>query len=169
MLHGVTETQIEEYLESQRQSTSSTRFQFPSVPSLESADSHLPTVPSEPLVDSNHSPVTPSYREPNSPPHELKTVGTGHSQNESDMLGGQGSSAERAAALSSVTAETISEAQQFSDVQDAGQSTSCVAAARIVASMRNYPDIRDLRSELGCDSESNCMVKNMSIFDMLDK
>lgn len=85
------------------------------------------------------------------------------------MLGGQGSSAERAAALSSVTAETISEAQQFSDVQDAGQSTSCVAAARIVASMRNYPDIRDLRSELGCDWESNCMVKNMSIFDMLDK
>ncbi|KAK9473867.1 uncharacterized protein V1510DRAFT_414120 [Dipodascopsis tothii] len=52
---------------------------------------------------------------------------------------------------------------------DDGQYTSCIAAARIVAGMRNNFSIRDIQAEFGCEPESECMVKNTSIFDALDK
>jgi hypothetical protein len=35
--------------------------------------------------------------------------------------------------------------------------------------MQAHSESRDVRSELGCDTEGDCMVKNMSIFDVLDK
>ncbi|KAJ5890724.1 uncharacterized protein N7473_006952 [Penicillium subrubescens] len=53
--------------------------------------------------------------------------------------------------------------------QEQGQFTSCESAARIIASLRGYSDTNDLRSELGCGVEANCMVKNLSLFEMLDK
>ena len=53
--------------------------------------------------------------------------------------------------------------------QDSGQSTPCETAARIITSMRSYQDARDVRSELGCQSNSNCMVRNMDIFQLLDE
>ncbi|KAL3487409.1 hypothetical protein BJX62DRAFT_213554 [Aspergillus germanicus] len=49
-----------------------------------------------------------------------------------------------------------------------GQSTLCDAAARIITSMRSYSDARDVRSELGCESGTECMVRNMDIFQLLD-
>jgi hypothetical protein len=64
----------------------------------------------------------------------------------------------------SVTPEPVFKPQQVND-----QSTSCETAARIITSMPDNVDIRDVRSELGCNSEENCMVRNMSIFDQLDR
>lgn len=55
------------------------------------------------------------------------------------------------------------------DHQDKGHFTSCESAARIIASLRGYSDTHDLRSELGCGAEAYCMVKNLSLFEMLDK
>lgn len=62
-----------------------------------------------------------------------------------------------------------SKSQPPSRNQNSGQSTPCETAARIITSMRNYSDARDVRSELGCQSSSNCMVRNMDIFRLLDE
>lgn len=175
MIHGVTEIQIEEYLRSQRQSTSSTLSQCPSVVSLLSANLHLPTAHSQPPVDYHHPLATPSSRELNNSPHPLEPFEIRSSPPISDTkscmdtLNRQESGAGRAVELSSVTAETVPESQHVGGVQDTGQFTSCVTAASLIESLRNHSDYRDVRSELGCESESNCMVKNMSIFDILDK
>ncbi|KNG91135.1 hypothetical protein ANOM_000563 [Aspergillus nomiae NRRL 13137] len=53
--------------------------------------------------------------------------------------------------------------------QGSGQATPCETAAEIIMSIRDYSDARDVRSELGCQSTSNCMVRNMDIFHLLDK
>ncbi|KAI7968985.1 hypothetical protein EIK77_000870 [Talaromyces pinophilus] len=53
--------------------------------------------------------------------------------------------------------------------QDMAHSTSCETAANLIITMRGYTDISDVRSELGCHSESNCTVRNMDIFEILDK
>lgn len=53
--------------------------------------------------------------------------------------------------------------------QGSGQSTPCETAAEIITSIRNYSDARDVRSELGCQSSSNCMVRNMDILQILDE
>ncbi|KAJ5731742.1 uncharacterized protein N7483_006250 [Penicillium malachiteum] len=50
-----------------------------------------------------------------------------------------------------------------------GQYTSCETAAGIISSMRSYPNMQDVRSELGCQSSSSCMVKNMDIFQLLNE
>jgi hypothetical protein len=63
----------------------------------------------------------------------------------------------------------LSSAEQPSDKRYTGQTTPCETAARIIMTMRGCPDIRDVRSELGCHSESNCMVRNMDVFEILDK
>jgi hypothetical protein len=63
----------------------------------------------------------------------------------------------------------MSKAQHLVGDQDIGQFTSWENAVRIIASQRVYPDVHDVQSELECDSESNCMVKIMSIFDVLGK
>lgn len=174
ILHGVTKTQIEEYLELRRGSTSSILSQYPSAVSQTSTTSHLPTITIDPLPDFNSSPAASPHHDISISPPEIKTIGTRCPPKRgvgmhTNTLNVHEFSAERAAALSSLNTETVSEAQQLGGVQDTGQFTSCVAAARIVASIRNYADSRDVRSELGCDSGSNCMVKNMSIFDILDK
>jgi hypothetical protein len=60
--------------------------------------------------------------------------------------------------------------QRFNEShQEQGHFTSCESAARIIASLRGYSDTHELRSELGCGAEANCMVKNLSLFEMLDK
>jgi hypothetical protein len=56
-----------------------------------------------------------------------------------------------------------------SGTRDTGQSMPCEAAVRIITSMRGYHEGRDVRSELGCHSNSDCMVRNMDIFAILDK
>ncbi|CAG8045860.1 unnamed protein product [Penicillium nalgiovense] len=172
MIHGVTKIQIEEYLESQRQTASSIQSQYPSVVSLPSANLHLPAADGQPSMDHHHS---LSSQEVDSSSHPPKTLNVRSSPSRSDpkinmdIPSGQESSVGRAIELNSVTAETVPDSQHFGGVQDTGQFTSCVTAANLIESIRNHSDFRDVRSELGCDSEPNCMVKNMSIFDILDR
>jgi hypothetical protein len=52
--------------------------------------------------------------------------------------------------------------------QTPGQYTPCEIAAGIITSMRHDFDTRDVRVQLGCQSNSSCMVKNMDIFQLLD-
>ncbi|EEP79776.1 predicted protein [Uncinocarpus reesii 1704] len=66
-------------------------------------------------------------------------------------------------------ADSCSQQQQQSPEFNNGQLTSCETAARIITTMRGDSDMKDARAELGCASESNCMVKNMAIFDLLDR
>ncbi|KAI1934775.1 hypothetical protein LOZ66_005630 [Ophidiomyces ophidiicola] len=51
----------------------------------------------------------------------------------------------------------------------AGQLTPCETAAGIITRMRGDPDLQNARAELGCSSESTCMVRNLAIFDLLDR
>ncbi|KAJ5253788.1 hypothetical protein N7524_010968 [Penicillium chrysogenum] len=174
LIHGVNEIQIEEYLESQRQTASSIRSQCPPVVSLPSAKLHLPTAHGQNSVDHHHSLATPSL-EVNNSSHPLKTLEMRSSPSKSDSMISidtssiQESSAGRAVELVSVIGGTVPESEHFGGVQDRGQFTSCVTAASLIESIRNHSDFRDVRSDLGCDSEPNCMVKNMSIFDILDR
>jgi hypothetical protein len=47
--------------------------------------------------------------------------------------------------------------------------TSCEDAARIIASMRGHEDPEGVWPELGCSATRSCMVKNITIFSMVDQ
>lgn len=47
--------------------------------------------------------------------------------------------------------------------------TSCETAARIIASMRGHNNAEDAWAELGCSSNLDCTVKNMTIFRVMDQ
>jgi hypothetical protein len=49
-----------------------------------------------------------------------------------------------------------------------GEMTSCEVAASIIAGLRGYRDVNDVREELGCTS-ADCTVKNMTLFEILDR
>ena len=46
--------------------------------------------------------------------------------------------------------------------------TTCEDAANIIASMRGHGDTEAVRSELGCQPNISCTVKNITIFELLD-
>lgn len=165
-VHGVRAEEIKEFLRSQKSSTSLAT-------SSTSANSPQMTTSNDWPVNSNHLPSTHSYGQLDSASLEVDAIETRYSPPKSVTnryvgLNDAKPSAEWPAALDPVSPKNAGQAQH-SDGQYTGQSTSCESAARIVASMRYYSDIGDVRSELGCSSEANCMVKNMSVFDVLDK
>lgn len=47
--------------------------------------------------------------------------------------------------------------------------TLCDNAARIIASMRGHDDSEAVRSELGCSFDDICVVKNVTIFQLVDQ
>jgi hypothetical protein len=47
--------------------------------------------------------------------------------------------------------------------------TSCEDAARIIASMRGHEQPEMVRPELGCNATGSCMVKNITILQMVDE
>lgn len=47
--------------------------------------------------------------------------------------------------------------------------SSCEAAANIIASMRGHGDTDKVLAELGCTSNQSCAVKNVTIFELLDR
>ncbi|KAF2999987.1 hypothetical protein E8E15_000417 [Penicillium rubens] len=151
MIHGVTKIQIEEYLESQRQTASSIQSQYPSVVSLPSANLHLPTADGQPSVDHYHS---LSSQEVNSSSHRPKTLEVRSSPPRSDpkismdTSNSQESSAGRAIELGSVTAETVPDSQHFGGVQDTGQFTSCVTAASLIETLQAFVQLKAERSPL---------------------
>jgi hypothetical protein len=68
----------------------------------------------------------------------------------------------------SVRLEISMTASRSNDSGDRGQMTSCDTAINIIAGMRGYRDMNDARQELGCTSP-NCVVKNLTLFDLLDR
>jgi hypothetical protein len=142
MLCGVTDKQVKEYLESRTDTESTSR-----------------------LPNQTAGPPSSSHNLQNPLP-ELDTRGTGYLPL---MSAAQGEKTGRVSTPGPNTVGTVSEAQRLGGYTGIGQSASCENAAEIIASLRDHPDILDVRSELGCDSDSRCMVKNMSIFEILDK
>lgn len=47
--------------------------------------------------------------------------------------------------------------------------STCQAAANIIASMRGHSDTEKVLAELGCTSEKSCAVKNITIFELIDR
>lgn len=58
--------------------------------------------------------------------------------------------------------------EQEGNVRGADE-TSCEDAARIIASMRGQEDPEGVWPELGCSATRSCMVKNITIFQMVDE
>ncbi|EGE02559.1 hypothetical protein TEQG_01593 [Trichophyton equinum CBS 127.97] len=65
---------------------------------------------------------------------------------------------------SSSCASGPSSSKQWSE-----DTTPCEEAARIIASMRGDGDEQSVRAELGCGPNTNCMVNNMTIFQVMDQ
>ncbi|KAI1875910.1 uncharacterized protein JN550_001406 [Neoarthrinium moseri] len=49
------------------------------------------------------------------------------------------------------------------------ETTSCEAAATIIASLRGHGDIDEARQTLGCGDKSSCSVKNMDLFQLMNE
>ena len=47
--------------------------------------------------------------------------------------------------------------------------TSCETAAWIIANLRGHNDAEEVRAELGCSSHADCSVKNIAVFDAMDR
>ncbi|KAI7975925.1 hypothetical protein EIK77_002485 [Talaromyces pinophilus] len=164
--HGVAEKEVQEYLESYAT--------YPNPPIISSANPPPLVKSRPPATDSNNlkSRDTPqlntfcreSNRKPNYLLRELGAIRVGSSPSDSvvhrhsNPLHPHASSAEQSAAGDETRAS-----------QDTAHSTSCETAANLIVTMRGYTDIVDVRSELGCHSESSCTVRNMDIFEILDK
>ncbi|KAJ5771482.1 uncharacterized protein N7511_003533 [Penicillium nucicola] len=163
MHHGVTETQIEEYLKLQRQRTEPTISQLPSLVALVPTNSKLSAAPNQPPVDHNCSTATPSYWKSNNRPHEVESIDAMYlhtkqfSQSSTNILNCQDYNGVRESAVSSDPIETISQ-PELSDLESPGgiQGVGC-----------SMPHVGAARLEYS--SQSNGMVKNMSIYDILDR
>ncbi|PYI02302.1 hypothetical protein BO78DRAFT_390355 [Aspergillus sclerotiicarbonarius CBS 121057] len=142
ILRGVTEDEIEHFLKTQSHNT--------------------PTQASSTVATGLRDTVAPAVvSEPDPPARLAMTVYTGPESH--------GLEEGRLAALTSDSDQTVSQGLQHYGQSDPGQFTSCENAARIIAGFRNYPGLDELRSELGCETKSSCMVRNMAIFEALDK
>ena len=64
---------------------------------------------------------------------------------------------------SGTSSDLIVSGSRFSD------STSCEEAARIIAGMRGHDDADAIWPELGCNSSKDCVVRNMTIFQIVDR
>lgn len=143
--HGVTENNVGEYLRSKTR-----------------PDPPRPSV------------IAPFNSEVHDLEHEMDPVGGSFSPPNSVIirhaspLNDQAASADQPPDVDPVIPKA-SQAPQSGGKQDAGQATSCETAARIISTLRDHSDMQGLRSELGCHSESKCTVKNMDIFEILDK
>ena len=144
--HGVTENNVGEYL---RSKTRPDPHPHPSV-------------------------IAPFNSRVHDPEHKMDPVGGSFSPSNSVIirhaspLNDQAASADQPSDVDPVIPKA-SRAPQPGGKQGAGQATSCETAARIISSLRGHSDMQGLRSELGCHSESKCTVKNMDIFEILDK
>ena len=169
--HGVMENEVGEYLKSK---TSPNPPPCLSVVAPESAVSRLTTALGDHQVNHLSPQSTPFNSGMYDLKHEMNSVGNSFSPPNSVIirygspLNGQASSADQTPDASSVIPKAF-EVQHSEGKHDAGQAMSCETAARIVSTFRGYPEMQGLRSELGCLSESKCMVKNMDIFEMLDR
>jgi hypothetical protein len=134
--------------------------------------SRLPTTDRDNLKSRNTSQLNAFHRGPNYLLSETDAITVGSSpsvsvvHSYSNPLNPYVSSAEQPAAGKIPNSIGVQENRVR---QDTAHSTSCETAANLILTMRGYPDIRDVRSELGCHSDSDCTVRNMDIFEILDK
>ena len=52
---------------------------------------------------------------------------------------------------------------------DEDDATSCETAAWIIANLRGHDNADEVRAELGCTSNVECNVKNVTVFDAMDR
>ncbi|KAJ6088234.1 hypothetical protein N7486_009495 [Penicillium sp. IBT 16267x] len=130
MLHGITKSQIEEYLESRRRPTNPPPSQCLSAGSLALPKIRQPTAPSQPPEHDHSSMANLSHWDSNNPPQELQPIRAIYSSPKPDaktdreILNIQESRADRADAPGSVAAEPVWESQQDATAHDTGQFTS---------------------------------------------
>lgn len=171
--HGVTQEEIRGYLETHTMEYTPCD-EDPTEPQPR-AISQSPTAQGDPRVGRSIVQPTSSLPEDNRPSHgttyretALPPLSDSTVRGQMDPLGGETFSAEQLTARGIPFPDDF-KIEQLSDRRHTGQSMPCDTAARIITNMRGCPDIREVRSELGCHSESNCMVRNMDIFEILDK
>ncbi|KAK9576878.1 hypothetical protein V6Z93_010326 [Aspergillus fumigatus] len=163
--HGVTQEEILEYI----------KAHAVGYPPCNQYSTPSPTTRGDHLWRLGVSQPTPCLPEGNSSLQQmtvrkvaLPPLSDSLAKRQGDLLRDQSSSVEQPTAQG-ITLPGASKIEQLNEGQYTGQSTPCETAARIIMTMRGSPDIREVRSELGCHSESNCMVRNMDIFEVLDK
>lgn len=170
VLRGVTADEIEAFLKSHAE------FPPQAMPCSASAISRPVAPPVEPSVDPGVSQPAPLARSNTWLKREYLDDGNLSSFDPPVKVHADTNSLEWSTEQPSLTTipADMSESEytlhQFNgEHREKGNFTSCESAARIIASLRGIGDTHDLRSELGCGTEANCMVKNLSLFEMLDK
>lgn len=170
--HGVSEEQIQDYLESHTANDSPFNPPLTKVPRL--VISPLPGTQSDQL--GRHSVLRPSSCLPQMDNSlretSIRRIGSLVSDSVANRDGNvpheHTSNAEQPTTDGFVSPGAF-KLQQPRGRQYTGHSTPCETAARIITTMRGCQDTHDVRAELGCHSQSNCMVRNMDIFEILDK
>lgn len=169
ILHGVSDQRVQEYL---RAHTADISLPMPR------SRSHLGQSPRLSIVDSG-GPSPLSYKR-NDSPERTATEPTSSTLSSrpftyqqvaiSDSQISDGKS-ELSFPFDSPTSDTstLRPHNKHQDSRQSGQCTPCETAAGIISSMRSYPDMQDVRSELGCQSSASCMIKNMDIFQLLNE
>ncbi|KAE8154288.1 hypothetical protein BDV25DRAFT_147875 [Aspergillus avenaceus] len=168
MMHGVSDQEVREYLEAHTASNISSRSRIRAVvekahPSM-SAGSE--TGSGEHLSDSRESRREYIRTMFNMAEEAAKSFSWIY-QNQGALFGNRALDDTQRVPLPSASHDASEGLVSRSEAS--GQSTSCEVAAKIITSMRHHSDEQDVRSELGCQSSSNCMVRNMDIFQLLDE
>ena len=176
ILHGVSDQRVQEYLRAHR---ADIFLPIPRSDVVQEERSHLGQSPRLSIVDSG-GPSPTSYKRNDPPPERTATEPTSstlslspaiHQQVDiSDSQISDGDS-ELSVPFDSSTSNTsrLHPPNTHQDSRQSGQCTPCETAAGIISSMRSYPDMQDVRSELGCQSSASCMIRNMDIFQLLNK
>lgn len=165
--HGITQEEISEYIKTHA-------VRYPPCDQY-STEAPSPTPRGDHLVSLGVAQRTPCLPGDNSSSQDVTVrklapspLSDSLAKRQGGHLGDQTSSVEQLTAQG-IALSGASRIEQLNDEQYTGQSMPCETAARIIMTMRGSPDIREVRSELGCHSTSDCMVRNMDIFEVLDK
>ncbi|KAK9452448.1 hypothetical protein V1511DRAFT_200842 [Dipodascopsis uninucleata] len=167
--HGVAETEVQEYLQSHATCSIPSTTSLTTLPPL---TSRLPTTDGDYLKSRGNSQLDAFHREPKNLLREIDAISVDPSPSDSVVhtysnhmnlhAAGAGQPAAGGAANSV-------DVQENRAGQNGAYSTPCETAANLIMAVRGYPDMRDVRSELGCHLGSNCTARNMDIFEILDK
>ncbi|GLA79105.1 hypothetical protein AtubIFM55763_001773 [Aspergillus tubingensis] len=175
ILHGVSDQRVQEYLRAHTADICLPTSRSEAVPV---ARSHLGQSPRLSTVNSG-GPI-PSNYERNDPSPERTATKPAPSTSSSSLVTYQQAAisdsqisdgdSELSVPFDSPTPDisTLQPPYRHQDSRQPGQCTPCETAAGIISSMRSYPNMQDVRSELGCQSSDSCMVKNMDIFQLLN-
>lgn len=176
ILHGVSDQRVQEYL---RAHTADIFLPMPRSEVVQEARSHLGKFPRLSIVDSG-GPSPSSYKRNDPPSEGTATESTTSTLSSSPVTYQQvaisnsqipDGDSEPSVPFDSSTSDTttLQPPDMHQGSRQSGQCTPCETAAGIISSMRSYPEMQDVRSELGCQSSASCMIKNMDIFQLLNE